>query len=178
MGWICLQSMSIRNILMMSLLLKTLSKIEQYLIAGLLMFNLAILFITVVLRYGFNNPPVWPEEASRYVMIWIIYLGVSQSIENNTEIKIDILSQLIMSTYHKRVLNMIASVISLVASIFMAWYGFDFAKSLFNSQQIAASFPMAMGFIYLIIPFAGILMAIKFIYRLSTQIRNRESTIN
>ena len=47
--------------------LTILSNIEKAFIAGLLFFNVMILFATVVMRYLFNNPPVWPEETSRYV---------------------------------------------------------------------------------------------------------------
>jgi len=170
------RSAGIREKFMTAQILKGLSRVEKYLISGLLFFNVAILFVTVLLRYLFNNPPVWPEEASRYVMIWIIYLGVSQSIENNTEIKIDILSQLITSAPVQKMLHIIAAVISIAMSVFMVFFGFEFAKMLVATQQVAASFPMMMTYIYSIIPIAGILMTIKFTIRLSTQLLEFKSS--
>jgi TRAP-type C4-dicarboxylate transport system permease small subunit len=40
----------------------------------MLVFVAAILFIQVVLRFGFNYSLPWPEEAARYVMIWLVML--------------------------------------------------------------------------------------------------------
>lgn len=154
---------------MIKKILSVLSQLEKHLITGLLFFNVVILFVTVAFRYLFNNPPVWPEEASRYVMIWIIYLGVSQSIENKSEIKIDILNQLLSSGRVQTALQMTASVISIVMSVFMVFYGVEFARMLAATQQVAASFPMKMVYIYSIIPIAGALMTIKFVVRLWTQ---------
>lgn len=155
---------------MITQILTFLSKVEKNIIAALLFFNVAILFFTVVLRYLFNNPPVWPEEASRYVMIWIIYLGVSQSIENNTEIKIDILTQLTNSVIIKKIAPFIAAIVGMVISIFMLFYGIQFTKMLMESQEVAASFPVQKAYIYSIIPIAGMLMTIKYMIRLVTQI--------
>ncbi len=155
---------------MIAQFLKYISIIEKNLIAALLLFNVAILFITVALRYLFNSPPVWPEEASRYIMIWIIYLGVSQSIENNSEIKIDIVNHVISSVPSQKILHMIAAAVCVTMSLFMTFYGFEFAKVLSQTQQVAASFPAKMTYIYSIIPIAGMLMTIKFVVRLSTQI--------
>ncbi|WP_300456139.1 TRAP transporter small permease subunit [Desulfobacula sp.] len=147
-----------------------LSKLEKNIIAGLLFFNVAILFITVVLRYLFNNPPVWPEEASRYVMIWIVYLGVSQSIENDTEIKIDILTQVTNSAVIKKTAPFIAAIVGMLIAVFMLIYGIQFTQMLMESQEVAASFPLQKGYIYSIIPIAGMLMTIKYMIRLAAHI--------
>jgi len=152
------------------------SKTEKNMIAGLLFFNVAILFITVVLRYLFNNPPVWTEEISRYVMIWIVYLGVSQSIETNTEIKIDILTQMTTSAIIKKMAHVIAVVSGIVVSVFMLFYGIEFTKTLFETGQVAASIPIPMAYFYSIIPIASVLMTIKYIVRLTAQITGFKSS--
>lgn len=41
----------------------------------MLIFVAAILFIQVVLRFGFNYSLPWPEEAARYAMIWVVMLA-------------------------------------------------------------------------------------------------------
>ena len=147
-------------------ILTALSNAEKAMIAGLLFFNVMILFATVVMRYLFNNPPVWPEETSRYVMIWIIYLGVSQSIENGSEIKIDILTQLTSSAWIRRLAPVVAALIGLCASVLMVVFGIQFAQILLETEQVAASFPAKMVYIYTIIPLAGVLMSVKYVVRL------------
>lgn len=156
---------------MLKAIVKGLSKVENVLIAALLAFNLAILFITVVMRYAFNNPPTWPEEASRYVMIWIIYLGVSQSIEKNSEIKIDVLTKLIPSKWLEIFTSIFANFAGVIISGLIAVYGIRFTGILMETQQIAASFAVSMSLIYGIIPVSGVLMGIKYIFRLTGIIR-------
>jgi TRAP-type C4-dicarboxylate transport system permease small subunit len=160
---------------MLKAMLACLSKVEKSLIAALLFFNVAILFVTVVMRYLFNNPPVWPEEASRYVMIWIIYLGVSQSIENNGEIKIDILTQFSSAAWIGRFAPAVACIIGFSASVAMVVLGIQFAAMLVETQQVAASFPAQMSHIYVIIPISGVLMCVKYAVRLAGQLSSAKT---
>ena len=158
-------------------ILTILSNIEKALIAGLLLFNVMILFTTVVMRYLFNNPPVWPEETSRYVMIWIIYLGVSQSIEIGSEIKIDILTQLTSSPWVRHLAPIMAGLIGLSASLLMVVFGVQFAQMLLETEQVAASFPAKMVYIYTIIPLAGGLMSVKYVVQLAGHFSRMKSHV-
>jgi C4-dicarboxylate transporter DctQ subunit len=148
---------------MVRITLNILSKMEGSAIAILFTFNLLILFVTVIMRYFFNNPPCWPEEASRYVMIWIVYLGATQSIEKYAEIKIDVLPKLIQSPVVDLILSVFASIVGLLVSILIAYYGIQFVIILIDTNQIAASFAIPMSIIYIIIPLSGILMGLKYI---------------
>ena len=104
---------------------------------------------------------------TRYVMIWIIYLGVSQSIEAKSEIKIDILTQLSSSPWVRHLAPIMAGLIGLSASVMMVVFGVQFAQILLETDQVAASFPAKMVYIYTIIPLAGVLMSIKYVVQLA-----------
>ncbi|EFK08410.1 TRAP transporter, DctQ-like membrane protein [delta proteobacterium NaphS2] len=157
---------------MVRLLLRGISRIETTSITVLLGFNVVILFVTVFCRYLLNNPPTWPEEASRYVMIWIVYLGASQSIERNAEIKIDALPKLIPS----RFLNVLTSIFSpcagLAIALLIVYQGVKFTHILMGMEQSAASFALSMSFIYAIVPVSGFLMAVKYIVTLIDLLKN------
>lgn len=152
--------------------LKLLSKFEEYAIALLLAFNLAILFVTVVFRYILGHSPTWPEEASRYVMIWIVYIGVSQSIEKKSEIKIDALTRIIKTKTLTTITNYFSLVACLLVSIIIIYFGYDFCKLLMATGTSAASFPMPMYIIYSVIPASGILIFLKYITKLIEMIRS------
>lgn len=158
-------------------ILKGLSKVENGLIAALFAFNLAILFVTVVMRYVFNNSPTWPEEASRYVMIWIIYLGVSQSIEKNSEIKIDVLTKLIPSRWVETFTSIFATCVGLIISGLIAVVGFQFTGILMETEQVAASFSIPMWAMYLIVPISGVLMGIKYIIKFIGMARGSKASL-
>ena len=157
---------------MLSTVLKLISKIEESAVALLLAFNLLILFITVVFRYLIGHSPTWPEEASRYVMIWIIYIGVSQSIEKNTEIKIDVLPLLIPNKVLTTITGYFSLTVCLIISIMIFYFGFTFSQLLMNTGTSAASFPMPMYIIYSVIPATGILMFIKYVTKLIKLLRS------
>lgn len=157
---------------MLKSFLKALSKAESVLMSSLFAFNLAILFITVVMRYAFNNSPTWTEEASRYVMIWIIYLGVSLSIEQQSEIKIDILKKFFTAKTLHIYLSFFRLIIGTAITVFIIIYGIKFAAMLYETQQYAAAFDMPMFFIYTIIPLSGLLMTIKYVNEMAKLIRS------
>lgn len=55
----------------------------------LLLFVVCILFLQVVLRFGFNAALPWPEEASRYAMIWVVMLVGSVLVRDEQLITVD-----------------------------------------------------------------------------------------
>lgn len=55
----------------------------------LLSFVVCILFLQVVLRFGFNAALPWPEEASRYAMIWVVMLVGSALVRDEQLITVD-----------------------------------------------------------------------------------------
>jgi len=48
-----------------------------------------VMFCQVVLRYVFNSPLMWPEELSRFLFIWIVYLGAPLAILQRAHIEVD-----------------------------------------------------------------------------------------
>lgn len=142
------------------------SRIEKSVIAALFFFNLIILFATVVMRYVFNASPTWTEEVSRYVMIWIIYIGVSQTIEGNSELKIDLLTKLSKSIRVYKVTSILGSLVSLIVSIYIVIYGFKFTMLLKTMGQMPGSFALPMYVIYIIIPLTATIWVLKYCVRL------------
>lgn len=147
-------------------MLNFISKVEKALVATLLAFSTVILFVTVVMRYVFNSSPAWTEEASRYLMIWIIYIGVSQTVENNAELKVDLLTKLSKSMRVYKAASAFGTLASIVICIFIVVYGFRFMVQLKEMGQAPGSFTMPMYLIYSIIPVSAILMVIKYCKRL------------
>jgi len=60
----------------------------------MLAFVAFILFLQVVLRYVFNAALPWPEEASRYCMIWVVLLISNVLIRDSELINVDFFDKL------------------------------------------------------------------------------------
>ena len=48
-----------------------------------------LLFIQVVGRYGFENPPDWTEELARMVFIYLTFVGGALAIVRNAHLRIE-----------------------------------------------------------------------------------------
>lgn len=45
--------------------------------------------LQVLFRYILQNPLVWTEELSRYLLVWVAFLGASSLIKNNESINVE-----------------------------------------------------------------------------------------
>ena len=60
-----------------------------YLISGLLLIVIACtVFYAVTLRYVFNEPPLWAEDAPRVFFLWLTYIGVAVATRRGQNIKV------------------------------------------------------------------------------------------
>lgn len=60
-----------------------------YYISGLLLIIIAtIVFIAVVMRYVFNEPPLWADEAPRVFFLWMTYLGIAVATKQGRNIRV------------------------------------------------------------------------------------------
>lgn len=61
-------------------------------IAGLALLVMTLMVtMDVVLRYGFNAPTKWVNEFSGYLMVVLIFLGLSYALKENAHIRVDFL---------------------------------------------------------------------------------------
>lgn len=74
--------------------------IETYiikLINGIIVFCLAsmmiMVFVNVVLRYGFNSGITFSEEVSRLFFVWLTFLGAISAMKDGSHIRVDSLVQ-------------------------------------------------------------------------------------
>lgn len=87
-------------------------------------FMLAILSLTffqVVLRYLFNSPMTWIEEISRYLFVWIVFLGSALAFRTGVHIKVDVLEGL--AGRFGNALMFLRVAISTAALVLLLWSG-------------------------------------------------------
>lgn len=95
-----------------------LNKIEQLinLIMALSIAGMSILIFTnVILRYAFHTGITWAEEMSRFMFIWMVFLGSILALKDGTHIGMDILVRRVPEKLRK-ILLLIGNFIILVIS--------------------------------------------------------------
>lgn len=153
--------------------MKYLNKVEEFLIASTLLIVTAILFINIVLRYGFSNNTSWAEEFIRYGMIWIAFIGSSVCFRKGMHVGVDFLIELLKGKV-KKGLRLFVNLASMVFMVFLIKYSIDLVLFTQGTGQITPSLQIPLFYIYLAIPIGSALSLLHLIIQTVEIIRNKE----
>ena len=116
----------------------------------------AILFVQVLLRYGFGFSLPWPEEAARYLMIWVVMLAGSLLVKDDQLVRVDFLDHL----WPRRALafrNALFRVLLAAMLAVLVWTGYNNAD--FGARRTSPTLGLSFYWIYLSVPVgAGLMM--------------------
>lgn len=114
----------------------------------------------VLSRFIVGNPSSVTEEIARFLLIWIGLLGAAYAFRTHAHLGLDLVtSQLPMQ---KRVLAEVASqmVSFLFAALVMVYGGIKLVSLQLELGQTSAALQVRMGYVYMVIPLAGVLICI------------------
>lgn len=145
---------------------KWLEGFEDWTSGILVVCGLAILFYGVILRYVLELPTTWQDEVARILLVWGILIGAAATLRENNHIRMDLVYRLFPKTFQKGI-DFFANLVILSFFIFLMVSGLELVNQKLETGQTSLNgFPLWM--IYLILPFSGLLMAIrtieKFVY--------------
>jgi len=136
-------------------LIDAINNIFGYVISIVLAFMAIIIFWQVFARFVMGDSLSWSEELSRFLMIFMIFIGCSIAVREGRMIAVDVIYERI-SLKTQKVIKILVHLISIVFYIILINFGYNLAESFGN--QIAPGTNISMYFIYLSIPIGGILL--------------------
>lgn len=92
---------------------RIINRLEESIIAILLAAMTLLVFVEVVLRFGFGTGYMWAEELTLHLSAWMVLFGVSYGIKVGSHIGVDALVK-IMPSAARRVISSIAVIACLV----------------------------------------------------------------
>ena len=124
----------------------------------------AAIFVEVVCRYFLFISAAWAEELTRYLFIWLTYIGSAYAICDNSHTEIDVLKQVlnkIKGPSREKWLKTleVAAIVSTFA--FLVVFGklfFSYMMKIFATTQTSPTMRIPMGWVYLPV-FVGIVLA-------------------
>ena len=152
----------------MGSLSKQVNRLLHAAIAICLMCMSSFVFINVILRYFFNEGLTWAEEASRFLFIWLIFLGAIVAYKENVHLGVDTLVQK-LSVKHRRVLFIINNIV-LVITMGLCVDG-TWKITMLTSDQVSASLEVPMSWVYIsgfLCSVAMVIISLHNLYRLFT----------
>jgi TRAP-type C4-dicarboxylate transport system permease small subunit len=142
-------------------IVQILSMIIKIAVAILVVVLVAIVFTQVVLRFVFNGGFAWNEEASRFIFIWICFLAVASATNENSHMKLDLLTGKLPSI--KPYLDVLSWILCFIFFLLLGYLGYHYAKS--SANRIAGSVGISLMYIYMVLPISSSLSLVFLIHR-------------
>ncbi len=152
-------------------LAKLLSSITEKILFVLLSAMTIIVFCQVLFRYVLNAPLYWTEEAARYLMIWIVFLGASIGIRKGAHLGFTWFVERSNSKM-RRFYGIVAHLGLLAFSLNITYYGTIVTFQ--NFDQLSPGLQMPVAFVYACLPVGGLLAIVQLIPILAKLIGARD----
>lgn len=85
-------------------------------------------FVQVMTRYVLEIPVMGLEETMLYPTLWLYMMGAVNASRENTQIRANVLEIFIKSERGHAILALIGEIISLVVSLWLLWWAWDFTR--------------------------------------------------
>jgi TRAP-type C4-dicarboxylate transport system, small permease component len=112
-----------------------------------------IIFAQVVLRYAFATSVIWGEELSKFIFVWLMFLGISSGIYNSKHLgiayfagKVSARGQLLIKYFCYGLTIMFFSILCVTGAML----------SLMNMDSLSPVLNVAYGYVYVIIPLSSL----------------------
>jgi len=141
-------------------LLNLFNNLESYLCRFLLATFVILLFMQILSRQLFDYSFSWTEELSVYMFVWFVYLGASYAAKLNAHNRVTFQLKWLP---HKAYIAMevITDLIWLGFNCAFIWLSYDFVFNRMNLFWKSQTLGIPMKYVYMILPFAFLLMSIR-----------------
>lgn len=106
----------------------------------------------VFFRYVLNDSIVWSEELSRYLLVWITFVGGGLGVGSNIHVGVDSLVETLPAQF-KRGVQICIELVIIVFVVVLIFVGAQF--TLFGMKVNALLLPFPMGWVFLAVPVGG-----------------------
>ena len=144
--------------------------VNRALVIVLLAAMALMVFANVALRFLTDHSILWVEEVSRYLMIWLTFIGAGLVLRYGGHIGIEALHE--RFPRHAPALRAVVAILMLGFFAFMAWIGVRYASLTWG--QTTAVMEIPIGAVYLAMPIGFTLLAVHLLLMLGPWVRRRD----
>ncbi len=143
-------------------------------LVALLMGGMGIIaFAAVFFRFVLADPLTWSEEAARYMMVWVTFLGAGYAMGKGRHIGVTLFVEKLPERIRKKVI-LTAEIIIMVFLAAVTVQGVNLMISLRSQTSPAMDFPMTLP--YLAIPVGAVYMFLHLLRMVLTRSSRALST--
>jgi TRAP-type transport system small permease protein len=148
---------------------RALLKANRWALIAILAAMAAMVFVNVTLRFTSDRSLLWVEEASRYLMIWLTFLGGGPVLRYGGHLGIDTLQE----AWPRYAVTIRAAIFAILLGFFafMVWVGLRYAA--FAWEQTTPVMQVPIGAVYLAMPIGFALMIAHLLLMAGPYVRRR-----
>ena len=120
-----------------------------------------LVFTNVVSRYAFNSSIVWVEELTRYMMVWIGFLGSGLVLRYGAHIAVETFQDMLPRPA-ARALRAVIALLLAGTFAWMTWLGIRYVG--FAWDQETPILQWRTGLVYLAVPIGSALMLVHLLF--------------
>lgn len=143
-------------------------RLVEFLLVVMLSAMVVMVFGNVVLRYGFNDSIISSEELSRFLFIWITFLGAIVTLRENAHLGVDTLLRK-LSLRGKRVAAIVSNLM-MIGCCALMFYG-TLKQHTINASTRSAVTELPMTWVYGVGYVASVAMALILLGKLVRLVR-------
>ena len=134
--------------------------IEEILLVVCLLVMVVVIFLQVVMRYGFNSSLSWSEELARVLFIWASWIGISFGQKKGEHIKITLVIDNLRGKARTIVL-LLADLFTLAILAVLLFKGVEITQKIFNMASTTPALFIPKWILYASVPISCTLMSIR-----------------
>ncbi len=142
---------------------------NRWVVIAILAAMALMVFANVVLRFLTDHSILWVEEVSRYLMIWLTFLGAGLVLRYGGHIGIDTLQDRLPR--HAIAIRTVIFIVMLAFFAVMLWLGIRYAA--FTWGQTTPVMQIPIGAVYLAMPIGFALMIVHLLLMVASYVRAR-----
>lgn len=134
-------------------------KVQEVATAFLLIGMIGFITVQIILRFFFSFPTPWAEEAARYLMIWITFIGSAGMLIKGEHLMVDVFFAH-FSPKLKRVLRIVYDIVIFIFAVFMLYYSYTLLSNPMIQRGVTPILQMPLRLYYLCLPISMGLIAL------------------
>ena len=142
-------------------ILKGLRFILYYFSITAMSIMLITIFCQVITRYCFSYTPEWSEELSRFLFVWVVFLGSALIMGDSGHLAVEFLPDRMKGRLAGKILAIIINLSGYVFIAILFVNGFEMTRIM--TFQLSPGMNIPMSYIYSVIPLSSILMLLYLI---------------
>ncbi|MBL3539708.1 TRAP transporter small permease [Aminivibrio sp.] len=143
----------------------------EYAVCVLIAAMVVVVFLQVVFRFVIHSSLPWSEELSRYLMVWITFLGASIAVKRKSHIGVEAVVSLFSNVWKKMAAIFVSASLCVFFG-FMVLYGEKILRTV--KFQLSPAMEITMAIPYSALMTGGFLMLLHSLLQLAENITGKE----